>query len=76
MRLGVTMTRQPAAVRNAAPSVPMTAERRAAFERDGYLIIRGAPRLDEVAGARDAIDRVHAAMAKAGSLGPDGSMTC
>jgi ectoine hydroxylase-related dioxygenase (phytanoyl-CoA dioxygenase family) len=52
----------------------MTAEQRAAFERDGYLIIRGALSPDEVAGARDAIDRVHAAEAKAGRLGPDGSM--
>jgi hypothetical protein len=52
----------------------MTAEQRAAFERDGYLIIRGALAPDEVAGARDAIDRVYAARAKAGSLGPDGSM--
>jgi hypothetical protein len=52
----------------------MTAEQRATFDRDGYLIIRGALRPDEVAGAHDAIDRVYAAMAKAGSLGPDGSM--
>jgi hypothetical protein len=68
------MTQEPATVRSAVPSVPMTAEQRAAFERDGYLIIRGALYPDEVAGAHDAIDRVYAAMAKAGSLGPDGSM--
>lgn len=60
--------------RSAAPSVPMTAEQRAAFERNGYLIIRGALDPDEVAGAREAIDRVYAAMARAGSLDPDGSM--
>jgi hypothetical protein len=35
----------------------MTAEQRAAFDRDGYLIIRGALCLDEVAAARDAVDR-------------------
>jgi len=52
----------------------MTAEQRATFERDGYLIIRGALYPDEVAAARDAVDRVYAARAKAGSLGPDGSM--
>jgi ectoine hydroxylase len=56
------------------PAVPMTAGERAAFDRDGYLIIPGALGPDEVAAARDAIDRVHAAMAKADSLGRDGSM--
>jgi len=68
------MTQEPAAARSAAPAVPMTAEQRAAFERDGYLIIRGALGPDEVTGVRDAVDRVYAATAKAGSLGPDGSM--
>ena len=52
----------------------LTAEQRTTFDRDGYLIIRGALRPDETAAAREAIDRVYAAMAKAGSLGPDGSM--
>lgn len=52
----------------------MTAGQRAAFDRDGYLVIRGALRPDEVAGVREAIDRVYAGLAKAGSLGPDGSM--
>jgi hypothetical protein len=52
----------------------MTAEQRAAFDRDGYLIIRGALGPDEAAAARDATDRVYTAMAKAGSLCPDGSM--
>ena len=68
------MTQEPATAANAAPSVPMTVEQRAAFDRDGYLIIRGALRPDEAAGAREAIDRVYADAAKAGSLGPDGSM--
>ncbi len=56
------------------PAVPMTAEQRATFDRDGYLIIRGALRPEDAADARDAIDRVYASMAKAGSLGPGGSM--
>lgn len=51
--------------RCADPSGPMTAEQRAAFERDGYLIIRGALCPDEVAGAQDAVDRVYAVMARA-----------
>jgi ectoine hydroxylase len=64
------MTQQP----TVATAMPMTAEQRAAFDRDGYVIIRGALDPDEVAAAREAIDRVYARMAKAGSLGPDGSM--
>jgi ectoine hydroxylase len=68
------MTQEPATARSAAPTAAMTAEQRAAFERDGYLIIRGALGPDEVAAARDAVDRVYAARAKAGSFGPDGSM--
>jgi len=68
------MTQEPATARSAAPTAAMTAEQRAAFERDGYLTIRGALDPDEVAAARDAVDRVYAARAKAGSLGPDGSM--
>ena len=68
------MTQKPTAAGNTTPAVPMTAEQRAAFDRDGYLIIRGALGPDEAAAAREAIDRVYAAMAKAGSLGPDGSM--
>ncbi|MGH3299860.1 MAG: phytanoyl-CoA dioxygenase family protein, partial [Trebonia sp.] len=56
------------------PIGPMTDGQRAAFNRDGYLVIRGALRPDEVAAACEALDRVHAAMARAGSLGPGGSM--
>ena len=54
--------------------MPVTAEQRAAFDRDGYLIIRGALAPDEVAAAREAIDRVYASVARQGCLGPDGSM--
>ena len=56
------------------PTEPITAEQRARFDRDGYLLIRGALRPDEVAAARDALDRVYADAARAGSLGRDGSM--
>lgn len=52
----------------------MMAEQRARFERDGYLIIRDALRPDEIATARDALDRVYATAARVGSLGPDGSL--
>ena len=68
------MTQESATARSAAPAVPMTAEQRATFERDGYLIIRGALGPDEAAAAREALDRVYAAVARAGRLGPDGSM--
>jgi hypothetical protein len=66
------MTRLSATGRCADPSVPMTAEDRAAFERDGYLIIRDALCPDEVAAARDAVGRVYAAMAKAHPANPPG----
>jgi ectoine hydroxylase len=68
------MAQRSAVARNTTPAVAMTAEQRAAFDRDGYLIIRGALRPDEAAAAREAVDRVYADMAKAGSLDPDGSM--
>jgi ectoine hydroxylase len=55
-------------------AAPMTAGQRAAFDRDGYLIIRGALQPDEVAAARDALDRVYADAARSGRLNPDGSM--
>jgi ectoine hydroxylase-related dioxygenase (phytanoyl-CoA dioxygenase family) len=59
---------------NTTPTVAMTAGQRAAFDRDGYLIIRGALPPDEVADARDALDRVYADAARSGRLNPDGSM--
>ena len=68
----VTMTQLSATGRCADPSVPMTAEDRAAFERDGHLIIRDALCPDEVAAARDAVGRVYAAMAKAHPADPPG----
>ena len=52
------MTQKPTAAGNTTPAVPMTAEQRAAFDRDGYLIIRGALGPDEAAAAREAIDRI------------------
>ena len=55
-------------------AAPVTAEQRARFDRDGYLIIRGALRPDEVAAARDALDRVYADAARSGLLNPEGSM--
>lgn len=52
----------------------MTADQRASFDRDGYLIIRGALGADEIAAVRNALDRVYAAAAEVGSLAPNGSM--
>ena len=68
------MTQKSTTAKIADPPESMTAEQRARFDRDGYLMIRGALRPDEVAGAREAIDRVYATEARAGRLGPDGSM--
>ena len=60
--------------RSTLAAEPVTAEQLARFDRDGYMIIRGALAPDEVAAARDALDQVYADAAQAGSLGPDGSM--
>jgi ectoine hydroxylase len=59
---------------NTAPTLPMTAEQQSTFDRDGYLIIRGALRPDEVTAAREALERVYADAAKSGRLNQDGSM--
>jgi len=66
------MTQKSAVIASAVE--PMTAEQQARFDRDGYLVIRGALGKDEVEAARHAVDLVYAAAAKAGSLGPNGSM--
>jgi len=58
------------------PAVPMTAEQRATFDRDGYLIIRSALRPDEAADAREAIDRVYASMANAAHWARTARCTC
>jgi ectoine hydroxylase-related dioxygenase (phytanoyl-CoA dioxygenase family) len=70
------MTPEAATAVAAGPVTPglMTREQRARFDRDGYLVIRGALRPDEVAGAREALDRVYADAARSGRLNPDGSM--
>ena len=65
------MTRQAGVATEAAP---VTAEQRARFDRDGYLVIRRALRPDEVAVAREALDRVYGDAARSGRLNPDGSM--
>lgn len=52
----------------------MTARQRASFDRDGYLVIRGALGPDEVASARQAIDRVYADAARSGRLNRDRSL--
>ena len=54
--------------------MPMTAEQREQFDRDGFLIIRGALSPDEVSFYRDALDRVYADASADGRLGADGSM--
>src|SRR5215475_3376979 len=68
----MSMTHSPAVM--PAQAEPMTAGQRARFDRDGYLIIRGALGPDEVEATRTALDRVYAAAATAGSLGASGSM--
>jgi ectoine hydroxylase-related dioxygenase (phytanoyl-CoA dioxygenase family) len=52
----------------------MTADQREQFERDGYLVIKGALSQDEVAFYNDALDRVYAAQQTAGKVAPGASM--
>jgi len=48
--------------------VPMTAEQRAGFERDGFLVVRGALSQAEVAFYAGALDQVYAARQAAGAV--------
>jgi ectoine hydroxylase-related dioxygenase (phytanoyl-CoA dioxygenase family) len=52
----------------------MSAELREQFERDGYLVIRGALDPDEVDFYRDALDRVYAAQVSSGKVQPGMAM--
>jgi ectoine hydroxylase len=58
------MTMTVPAVRH--PGTAMTAEQRARFERDGYLVVPGVLDADEVAAYTEAIDRVYARQAPNG----------
>jgi ectoine hydroxylase-related dioxygenase (phytanoyl-CoA dioxygenase family) len=51
-----------------------TADERAQFERDGYLIIRGALKSDEVGYYRDALERVYKASEAGGRIQPGASL--
>ncbi len=53
---------------------PMTAEQRAEFERDGFLVIRGVLSEAEVAFYAGALDRVYQARQAAGAVAPGGAM--
>jgi ectoine hydroxylase-related dioxygenase (phytanoyl-CoA dioxygenase family) len=52
----------------------MTADQREQFERDGYLVIKGALTTDEVAYYENALDRVYAAKQAEGKVAPGASM--
>jgi ectoine hydroxylase-related dioxygenase (phytanoyl-CoA dioxygenase family) len=50
------------------------AGRRAEFDREGFIVIRGALSPDEVAHYRDALDRVYQAAQASGQVEPGGSL--
>src|SRR5215470_10919748 len=52
----------------------MTRAQRAAFNRDGFLLVRGVLSDAEVAYYADAVDRVYAARQRAGAVCPGGPM--
>lgn len=58
----------------AAQARAMTPDERAAFERDGFLVIPGALADDEVAFARDAVLRSRESAARRGELDAHGAM--
>jgi ectoine hydroxylase len=53
---------------------PISAEEREQFDRDGFIVIRGALSPDEVAFYAGALDGVYAAQVAAGQVAPGGSM--
>ncbi|MGD0557530.1 MAG: phytanoyl-CoA dioxygenase family protein [Streptosporangiaceae bacterium] len=53
---------------------PMSTAEREQFDRDGYLIVRGALRPDEVDFYRNALDRVYASQEAAGTIATGASM--
>jgi len=57
-----------------APITPMTAEQRAQFEQDGYLILRSALTPTEVEYYAAALDWVYAEQEASGGIKPGGSM--
>jgi ectoine hydroxylase len=58
----------------ASIGTPMTAGQRAAFERDGYLVLPGVLHEADVAAHRRALDELHRAAARAGRLGDGESL--
>lgn len=58
----------------AQPTVVPSAEEREQFDRDGFLVIRGALTDGEVEYYRDALDRVYAAQQADGRVAPGASM--
>jgi len=68
-QMAVSLTRP--ATEHAGP--PPAAERER-FDRDGFLVIRGALTPDEAGFYRDALDRVYAAAGAAGRIPPGGAL--
>jgi ectoine hydroxylase len=62
------------ATTSSAPVTPMSPELRADFERDGYVVLRGALDEAEVAHYRDALDRYYASEQAAGRVAAGASM--
>ena len=72
--MAITSDHQRSTSVDEAPTTAMTAEQRAQFEQDGYLVIRGALTPDEVDYYTAAIDRVYAEQQAAGAVAPGKAM--
>ncbi|RSM51027.1 hypothetical protein DMB66_42915 [Actinoplanes sp. ATCC 53533] len=70
----MTGTNRPASVARPHPGTAMTGEQRAAFERDGFLVVPGVLSEDEIAHYTTAVDRVYEEHATAGKLAADRSL--
>ena len=72
--MAISSDQQRPASYDEAPTTAMTPDQRAQFEKDGYLIIRGALTPTEVEYYTAALDRVYAEQEAAGAVKPGGSM--
>ena len=72
--MAISSDQQRPASYDEGPTTAMTPDQRAQFEKDGYLIIRGALTPTEVEYYTAALDRVYDEQEAAGAVKPGGSM--
>lgn len=68
------MTNRQATVTGAASGLPMTPAERAAFERDGYLVVPAVLDAAQTASSAEAVDQLYERRRRAGLLDPRGAL--